>query len=257
MKIKVDHYIAKKLAEVIEETVVGCIAENKMFKEFSLSDIKGKVSVGSATHLGFGTTLPYQYSVSLFDRIQLVTNAIFVPMGTITTDIKRTVMTAIGAMMMAEHNPTFIMQSVSNAIAQAIKTPNTEVTFTLYEELEFKFQYYVNEDIHGFFVDIATDERTLGKHYSYGSDKSAVMPTFTGVHSILMNTIINFKPKKERKFYITEHTFFQNPTLMGGIPTMAMTNQNPIMPGYAYAGNPPNFNMFNGNMNSNEPFSQF
>lgn len=257
MKIKVDHYIAKKIAEVAEATIMQCIDENMMSKEFELSDIKGKVWVGHAPHTALDGGSAYQYSVTLFNRIQLVTGGIFIKHLSFTQDIQRTIMSGLGTMMTQSQNPQLNVDALVCAINQAFTEQNKEVTFNLYNELAIKFEYAVDsQESHVFYVGIIKEEKLLANYHNYGDSKNSVHPQATGIMALLGNLVGSYRPSKPQKFYITEHTVFHNPSLLCQQPT-AMINQNPMQPAYAYAGNTPNFNSFNGGMNTNDPFSSY
>lgn len=257
MKIKVDHYIAKKIAEAAEATIMQCIDENLMSKEFELSDIKGKVWVGHAPHISLVGVNTYQYGVTLFNRIQLVTGGVFVKHLAFAQDIQRTIMSAFGTMLSQSQNPHLIINELDRAINQAFAEQNVEVTFNLYDELAIKFEYAADsQESHVFYVEVVKEDKLLACYHNYGDNRNSVHPQTTGIMSLLVNLVGAYRPSKPQDFYITEHTVFQNPSLLYQYPT-AMINQNPMQPAYAYAGNTPNFNSFNGGMNTNDPSSFF
>ncbi|QBZ70844.1 hypothetical protein pETSU_263 [Edwardsiella phage pEt-SU] len=269
MKIKLDHYIAKIIAEQAKKTVLECIDKNLMSAEFEVNDIKGTVNVAKMDHLSLtpGSSNTYQYSVRLFNNIQLVTGAPVVKHTGCGINIQRAVMSAIGVLVMQETSPAVVSQRLAEVIRQTIATPNLEHEFVLFEELRIKLQYRECENEFSYFIDVETDERTIAKYYNYGKTQNSVNPYFTGVMNPLVSIASGFQPSKERKFYITEFTTFQNLSMLGGGCPTAMINPgqplphqyNPSIYGYAGINNPMtpnNFDLFN-NRNGNDPFSHF
>lgn len=232
MKIKLDHYIAKKIAEVAEATIMQCIDENLMSKEFELSDIKGKVWVGHAPHISQAGVSTYQYSVTLFNRIQLVVGGIFVKHLAFTQDIQRAIMSGLGAMMTQSQNPQLNVDALVRAVNQTFTEQNKEVTFNLYNELEIKFEYAVDsQESHVFYVGIIKEEILLANYHNYGDSKNSVHPQATGIMALLANLVGSYRPSKPQEFYITEETVFHNPSLLYQYPT-AMINSDQTQPGY-------------------------
>ena len=235
MKIKVDHYIAKKIAQAAKTAVNDCIEANQMSLEFSVSDIKGKVKVGYAGGSMTSSNNTYHYSVSLFDRIHLVDHALYVKCNGFEQEIERTVMSAIGAMVNQERGPQHLAPRISSAISTAMSNPTQKTTFDRDGELQIEMTYQDKADNHQFLVTVIKHGEIVGIYNNYGPDQKAVTPTITGVYGLLLQTVGSFQPKNPAPFYITEFTTFHNQSmLLGGSHITAMTNNNQI-PGYAFS----------------------
>lgn len=258
MKIKVDHYIAKKIAEAAEVAINDCIAFGLMTKKFEVADIKGTVWVGKAPGL-YGETNTYQYSVDLFGRIHLATGAYFVKHLGFTQDVQRTVIGALGRLMEQGRFPQENVQTLFRDIALSFGNPGKKFTIEYFEELKIELEYNDNpDDQHVFFVSISKQGKQLAYYHNYGDTKEEVLPQATGLAGVLANVVGTFRPSKPQDFFITEHTVFHCPNMgyHGGVT--AMINQNPEMqPAYAYVNGPLHANQFNDKMNTNDPSSSF
>lgn len=265
MKIKLTHTIAKEIAQAAKDAVEQCIEKNQMSETLEVSDIKGKVTVAHAGQAMLANNNTYQYTVSLFNNIHLVTGAIYVQHSGLDQSIERTVMSAIGAMVQVESGPAAITPRIHNTVITAMGNPCKRTTFELWGEMTMDMLYKDTAGNHSFSVVVSVGDRIIAEYNNCGETQASVVPTATGIFGVLVQQASSFMPTKEKEFYITEFTTFHNPGMLFGGPSgmpLAMTNQHPGGAGVfgepanlynptSYAG--PNYRTANGN----DPFSHF
>ena len=250
MKIKIDKYIGKKLSEVAAAAVLTCIRENKITSEFELGDIKGKAQVGITSFPMMGYVAGgkgYAYNIELFENIILVAGgSLLLPnvkdIDMAASQIKNAVQMGISAMIAQDTTPAVIQQRVTDAIQTTLRSPNTEANFILLDDLEVTLQYHQTDDKYGYFVDIATSTKTIGKHYAYGDSMSEVTPFVTGVlNTIVIACMKYLQTHAPKEIYISETTVFTPSMGMqfgyAGYPT-AMINNPQVPAGYGYPMEP-------------------